>query len=121
MKILFSCFSLALLVLVLLCEGADAHHVYGIEVSPAFELFHGLAEPLLFALSGASLAAFLARRTPVRLWATLALGGAAIALALASVIEEGAGAFLLWNAVAGALFYALAKRRLRARRNSERL
>ncbi len=121
MKIFLSFFSLVLLTLVLLSEGAAAHHVYGIEVSPAFELFHGLAEPLLFALSGASLAAFLARRTPVRLWATLALGGAAIALALASVIEEGAGAFLLWNAVAGALFYALTKRSMRTTRNTKRV
>lgn len=35
---------------------AAAHHVFGMEVSPVFEVFHTLAEPLLFAASGASLA-----------------------------------------------------------------
>ena len=110
-KILLSFFSL-----VLLSRGAAAHHVYGIEVSPAFELFHGLAEPFLFALSAASLAVFLSQRTVGRFWATLVFSSVALALALASVLEEGAGLFLLWDALAGALFFALVKRGLQRKR-----
>ena len=115
-SVLLSFFSL-----VLLSEGASAHHVYGIEVSPTFEVIHALAEPLLFALGGACLAAFLSQRASVklgarlgrRLWAVLVFGCTALvfatALALASVIEEGAGLFLLWDLMAGVLFFQLAK------------
>ena len=112
-SVLLSFFSL-----VLLSEGASAHHVYGIEVSPAFEVIHALVEPLLFAVGGACLAAFLSQRASVklyrRLWAVLVFGCTALVfatfLAIASVIEEGAGLFLLWDLMAGVLFFQLAKR-----------
>ena len=102
-------FFLSFFSLALFSKGASAHHVYGIEVSPFFEVVHSFAEPSLFALSGACLAAFLLQRVPSRLWATLAISCAAIALATASVIEEGAGLFLLWDALAGTMFFALAR------------
>ena len=124
---------LFLVSLVLLSQAASAHHVYGIEVSPAFELFHSLAEPSVFALSGACLAVFLTRRakgSPKSIpkgspksrfggsfgagsfWTTFVFGGTALAFALASVLEEGAGLFLLWDALAGVAFFALVKRGL---------
>ena len=120
---------LFLVSLVLLSQAASAHHVYGIEVSPAFELFHSLAEPSVFALSGACLAVFLAQRAKGSpksrfgggfrgsfgagsFWTTFVFGGTALAFALASVLEEGAGLFLLWDALAGVSFFALVKRGL---------
>ena len=116
-KIVFFFTNLVFMVLALLPGRASAHHVYGIEVSPAFEIVHGLAEPLLCALGGGFLAVFLLRRTKGSLAAALVFGGAALALTLASVLEEGAGTFLLWDALAATLFYALAKRGLRGERD----
>ena len=126
-KTLFSlqlCFLLCFFGLVLLSSDAAAHHVYGIEVSPAFELVHGLVEPVLFALSGACLAAFLSRRAPARLLVALVFsfvfGFVGLGLALASVIEEGVGLFLLSDALAGGVFFALVRRgRMGVRRNAK--
>ncbi len=123
-KILFS-FLLCFFSLVLLSTDASAHHVYGIEVSPTLELVHGLAEPFLFALSGACLAAFLSRRAPLKLLLALLVfsfvfGFVGLALAIASVIEEGVGLFLLWDALAGAGFFALVgRRRVGVKRNAK--
>ena len=92
----------------LLAPIAEAHHVFGIEVSPAFELLHSFAELFFFACSGASLAWFLRNNSTNReqgnrftsapfatFFASTFFGAL---LAIASLLEGGGALFLLYDA-----------------------